>query len=79
MASSVITGKETELIFLGTGTSGSIPLISCITAPSDKPQCKTCLSTLTPAGKKNIRRNTSAIIRIPSLDGSDSKYVVVRV
>ncbi|KZV63129.1 Metallo-hydrolase/oxidoreductase [Peniophora sp. CONT] len=58
-------GKDVELIFLGTGTSGSVPNVSCLTAPPDQPPCKTCLSTLTPAGKKNIRRNTSAIIRIP--------------
>ena len=63
-----------DLIFLGTGTSGSVPNISCLTAPPEQEPCQTCLSTLTPEGKKNIRRNTSAIIRV---DGADGKKVYV--
>lgn len=63
-----------ELIFMGTGTSGSVPNISCLTAPPDVEPCQTCLSTLTPAGKKNIRRNTSAIFRA---DGVGGKKVYV--
>ena len=61
-----------DLIFLGTGTSGSVPNISCLTAPPDQEPCQTCLSTLTSDGKKNIRRNTSAIVRV---DGTDGKKV----
>ena len=61
-----------DLIFLGTGTSGSVPNVSCLTAPPGHEPCWTCLSTLTPEGKKNIRRNTSAIIRV---DGADGKKV----
>lgn len=58
-----------ELIFLGTGTSSSLPHVECLTAlPGDKP-CITCLSTLTPQGKKNIRRNTSAAFRMTAKDG----------
>lgn len=58
-----------ELIFLGTGTSSSLPHIECLTAlPGDKP-CRTCLSTLTPEGKNNIRRNTSAAVRVAGKDG----------
>jgi phosphoribosyl 1,2-cyclic phosphodiesterase len=53
-----------ELVFLGTGTSGSVPNVSCLTAPPDEEPCQTCLSTLTPEGKNNIRRNTSAVVRI---------------
>jgi len=58
-----------DLIFLGTGTSGSVPNISCLTAPPEQEPCRTCLSTLTPEGKKNIRRNTSAIVRVDGIDG----------
>lgn len=62
--------RVTELIFLGTGTSSSLPHVSCLTASSDELQrCQTCLSTLTPQGKKNIRRNTSAALRIRAADG----------
>lgn len=64
------TACSTELIFLGTGTSSSLPHVDCLTAsPDEKPPCKTCLSTLTPAGKKNIRRNTSAALRMRARDG----------
>ncbi|KAF9650717.1 hypothetical protein BDM02DRAFT_3185196 [Thelephora ganbajun] len=58
-----------DLIFLGTGTSGSVPNISCLTAPPEEEPCQTCLSTLTPEGKKNIRRNTSAIVRVDAVGG----------
>jgi phosphoribosyl 1,2-cyclic phosphodiesterase len=66
---------EFDLIFLGTGTSGSVPNVSCLTAPPDQEPCETCLSTLTPEGKKNIRRNTSAIVRIDGVGGK-KVYVV---
>lgn len=58
-----------ELLFLGTGASSSIPHLDCLTAPPNKKPCLTCLSTLTPEGKKNIRRNTSAALRIPGKNG----------
>ena len=44
-----------ELIFLGTGTSATLPHVDCLTAPPDAKPCLTCLSTLYPEGKKNIR------------------------
>ncbi|KIO34553.1 hypothetical protein M407DRAFT_16528 [Tulasnella calospora MUT 4182] len=50
-----------EFIFNGTATSSSIPAIQCLTDPNTT--CKTCPTTLTPEGKKNIRRNTSGILR----------------
>ncbi|KAI8966901.1 hypothetical protein BDF20DRAFT_918110 [Mycotypha africana] len=50
-----------EIIFVGTGTSSSVPVISCLTSP--KRDCKVCLSTLTPEGRKNIRKNTSLLVR----------------
>jgi hypothetical protein len=64
-----------EFIFLGTGTSGSLPNVSCLTAPEGEPPCKTCLSTLNPEGKKNIRRNTSGVLRIEGRDGK-TRYVL---
>ncbi|KAL0950713.1 hypothetical protein HGRIS_007489 [Hohenbuehelia grisea] len=66
----------TELIFLGTGTSSSLPHIECLTAqPGDRP-CRTCLSTLKPEGAKNIRRNTSAAVRAIAKDGRVVTIVV---
>lgn len=58
------SSTEIELLFLGTGTSSSIPYIDCLTAPSNRQPCKTCLSTLTLDGKINIRRNTSVALRV---------------
>ncbi|KAG9013901.1 hypothetical protein FRB94_004281 [Tulasnella sp. JGI-2019a] len=50
-----------EFIFNGTGTSSSLPSVNCLTDPNST--CQSCISTLRPEGKKNIRRNTSAILR----------------
>ncbi|OBZ79141.1 hypothetical protein A0H81_00457 [Grifola frondosa] len=63
-------------IFLGTGTSSSLPHVDCLTAPADEKQCRTCLSTLTPEGKKNIRRNTSAALRIRARNGELATVVI---
>ncbi|KAL4069423.1 beta-lactamase-like protein [Scleroderma citrinum] len=59
---------EIELLFLGTGTSSSVPYLDCLTAPPHKKPCKTCLSTLNLEGKKNIRRNTSVALRVTGKD-----------
>ncbi|KAF8845359.1 hypothetical protein BDN67DRAFT_987068 [Paxillus ammoniavirescens] len=67
---------EIEFIFLGTGTSSSIPHVDCLTAPPDKKPCKTCLLTLRPEGKKNIRRNTSAAVRITGKGGKSTTVVI---
>ncbi|TFK76751.1 hypothetical protein BDN72DRAFT_754178 [Pluteus cervinus] len=60
-----------ELIFLGTGTSSSLPHVECLTAPPEAKPCRACLSTLsqTPEGKKNVRRNTGAALRMKAKDG----------
>ncbi|KAI0274895.1 beta-lactamase-like protein [Gloeopeniophorella convolvens] len=65
-----------EFIFLGTGTSGSLPNVSCLTAPEGDAPCNTCLSTLKPEGKKNVRRNTSAVMRIEGKDGKKKTIVI---
>jgi hypothetical protein len=66
-----------ELIFLGTGTSSSTPHVDCLTADiTRRTPCKACLSTLTPEGKKNVRRNTGAAVRTKAKDGR-SVYVVL--
>ncbi|KAG8748051.1 hypothetical protein FRC10_009803 [Ceratobasidium sp. 414] len=63
-----------EFIFHGTGTSSSVPNISCLTA--DPITCETCGSTLTPQGQKNKRRNTGGILRILR-DGERPERVIV--
>ncbi|KAI8338534.1 metallo-beta-lactamase family protein [Chlamydoabsidia padenii] len=55
-----------ELIFLGTGNSGCIPNVCCLTDP--KADCKVCLSCLTLEGRKNKRRNVSVAIRFRKHD-----------
>ncbi|KAF8213524.1 beta-lactamase-like protein [Mycena galopus ATCC 62051] len=72
-----MTTQPVEVVFLGTGTSSSVPHIDCITAhaipgSSQRPPCRTCLSTIdgSAEGKKNIRRNTSVVVRMPGKQGS---------
>ncbi|KAF8898473.1 beta-lactamase-like protein [Infundibulicybe gibba] len=65
-----------ELIFLGTGTSSSIPHIECLTAGPDETPCKTCISTLKPEGRKNNRRNTSIAVRMGTKDGRKVTIVI---
>ncbi|EJD04263.1 uncharacterized protein FOMMEDRAFT_121904 [Fomitiporia mediterranea MF3/22] len=59
-----------EFVFLGTGTSSSLPHVRCLTAGPSDPKCEACLSTLTPAGRKNARRNTSAVFRVKGMNGN---------
>ncbi|XP_020576640.1 putative hydrolase C777.06c [Phalaenopsis equestris] len=61
------TAEQSEIIFLGTGTSEGIPRVSCLTNPSKS--CKVCLKATEP-GSKNRRRNTSIVIRYTSDNGS---------
>lgn len=53
--------EETELIFMGTGSSGGTPKLSCLTKTTGE-RCETCFSAQNPKDPNN-RRNTSAIIR----------------
>ncbi|KAJ6585285.1 beta-lactamase-like protein [Mycena capillaripes] len=72
-----MSSNPVEVIFLGTGTSSSLPHIDCITAhaipgSSKRPPCRTCLSTIdgSAEGQKNVRRNTSIVVRMPGKQGS---------
>ncbi|KAI9310228.1 beta-lactamase-like protein [Dichotomocladium elegans] len=50
-----------ELVFIGTGTSGAVPNISCLT--EEHPSCSVCTSAMTPEGRKNMKKNTSMLVR----------------
>ncbi|KAF9168298.1 hypothetical protein BGX21_011401 [Mortierella sp. AD011] len=65
---------ETDLIFLGTGTSSGVPVVPCLTAAN--PTCKVCLSTQTPEGVKNIKRNTSAMVSFMHQDGRKRNILI---
>ncbi|KAK4704860.1 hypothetical protein P7C70_g1345, partial [Phenoliferia sp. Uapishka_3] len=71
--------QELELYLLGTGTSSAVPSIGCLT--SVEKGCYCCRSTLSPSdpdGKYNIRRNTGAVLRIPSEKaGGRTKSLVI--
>ncbi|KAJ9190333.1 hypothetical protein P3X46_001549 [Hevea brasiliensis] len=51
---------QSEIIFMGTGTSEGIPRLSCLTNPLKK--CPVCSKAVEP-GNKNRRLNTSLLIR----------------
>ncbi|PHZ11701.1 uncharacterized protein RHIMIDRAFT_285188 [Rhizopus microsporus ATCC 52813] len=55
-----------DIIFLGTGTSSSVPTVACLTDPAKS--CSVCLSAMTPEGHKNNRKNTSLIVRFRKHD-----------
>ncbi|KAI1791638.1 beta-lactamase-like protein [Ganoderma leucocontextum] len=65
-----------ELTLLGTGPSATLPHVDCLTAQPDAKPCRTCLSTLTPEGRKNKRRNTSAALRVRGRDGQLKTIVI---
>lgn len=70
--------QDLSLLLLGTGTSSSLPSIGCLTNPVSG--CWCCRSTLLKDDprykteyRKNERRNTSAILRIPTPPQSDGR------
>ncbi|KAF8323034.1 hypothetical protein DL93DRAFT_2128431 [Clavulina sp. PMI_390] len=65
-----------DILFLGTGSSAGLPYIDCLTAPADRQACETCLSTLTARGKANIRRNTSAVVRVHNKEAEPVTVVI---
>lgn len=56
------TEMESALIFLGTGSSGSVPYMSCLIEPSDPP-CSVCTQSLSlpPQSNPNYRYLTSSL------------------
>ncbi|KAK3426767.1 hypothetical protein EUGRSUZ_F03136 [Eucalyptus grandis] len=58
--------SDSEIIFMGTGTSEGIPRVSCLTNSSKK--CPVCSKAIVP-GNKNRRLNTSILIRYPGPTG----------
>lgn len=64
---------DSEIVFLGTGTSEGVPRVSCLTR---QPQtCKVCPDALRP-GSRNRRRNTSLLIRFRAPDGSPKNIAI---
>uniref|UniRef100_A0A0D9XCY9 Metallo-beta-lactamase domain-containing protein n=1 Tax=Leersia perrieri TaxID=77586 RepID=A0A0D9XCY9_9ORYZ len=59
--------EQSELIFLGTGTSEGIPRVSCLTNPSKT--CPVCTKAAEP-GNPNRRRNTSILLRHATPSGT---------
>lgn len=68
-----------ELIVLGSGPSGGLPQLGCLTRPSDAPyeRCRCCESTreetaddIAAGGRKNRRGNTSCVVRKTWDDGT---------
>lgn len=57
---------QSEIIFMGTGTSEGIPRLSCLTNPLKK--CEVCSKAAEP-GNVNRRLNTSILIRYSSSSG----------
>ncbi|KAJ1730662.1 hypothetical protein LPJ61_002898 [Coemansia biformis] len=66
--------RVTSIIFMGTGTSGCIPNVPCIT--SDNPKCKVCKYSLTAEGAKNRRRNTSLLVCVSHPDGRQRNILI---
>ncbi|KAI4329146.1 hypothetical protein L6164_021442 [Bauhinia variegata] len=62
----VLPSDQSEIIFMGTGTSEGIPRVSCLTNPPKK--CPVCSKAVEP-GNKNRRLNTSILIRLPNSSG----------
>ncbi|KAL3632927.1 hypothetical protein CASFOL_025911 [Castilleja foliolosa] len=57
---------QSDIIFIGTGTSEGIPRVSCLTDP--KRTCPVC-SKATEYDNKNRRLNTSLLVRFPKPSG----------
>uniref|UniRef100_A0A9I9D4G4 Metallo-beta-lactamase domain-containing protein n=1 Tax=Cucumis melo TaxID=3656 RepID=A0A9I9D4G4_CUCME len=62
-----VSANESEIIFIGTGTSEGIPRVSCLTDPIKK--CPVCFKAAEP-GNKNRRLNTSILVRYAGPSGN---------
>ncbi|KTW30527.1 uncharacterized protein T551_01810 [Pneumocystis jirovecii RU7] len=65
--------RAVELIFLGTGTSSSVPSIHCLT--QNPPTCSVCIDA-TYSQSKNRRRNTGAVVLIKDYSGNRKTLVI---
>jgi phosphoribosyl 1,2-cyclic phosphodiesterase len=72
-ASETMTSPDLDFLFLGTGTSSTVPAIHCLTDPATG--CLCCRSTMRPGGERNKRRNTAAIVRVTQPDDQPPKCV----
>ncbi|KAF3451774.1 hypothetical protein FNV43_RR07870 [Rhamnella rubrinervis] len=61
-----IPGDQSEIIFIGTGTSEGIPRVSCVTNPLKK--CEVCSKAAEP-GNRNKRLSTSILTCYPTSTG----------
>ncbi|XP_041018024.1 putative hydrolase C777.06c [Juglans microcarpa x Juglans regia] len=61
-----LPANQSEIIFMGTGTSEGVPRVSCLTNPVKL--CPVCSKAVEP-GNKNRRLNTSILIRYPGASG----------
>ncbi|KAM4110927.1 hypothetical protein ACJW30_05G029200 [Castanea mollissima] len=61
-----LPADQSEIIFMGTGTSEGIPRVSCLTNPLKT--CPVCSKAVEP-GNKNRRLNTGILIRYPGASG----------
>ncbi|KAG2216504.1 hypothetical protein INT45_013082 [Circinella minor] len=66
-----------DVVFVGTGTSGAVPNVSCLTDPKQK--CKVCTSAMTPEGQKNMKKNTSMIVRYRKNDEPNGRLRTVLI
>ncbi|KAL2343412.1 hypothetical protein Fmac_004697 [Flemingia macrophylla] len=69
---------ESAVIFLGTGSSGSVPSVRCLIEPSDPP-CSVCAQSLSlpPHLNPNYRCNTSLLIQYYSQTDATHKYILI--
>ncbi|KAJ2767171.1 hypothetical protein IWQ56_003431 [Coemansia nantahalensis] len=63
-----------QMIFMGSGSSGYTPYVSCIT--SDNSKCTTCKLSMTPEGAKNRRRNASVLVCADNPDGRQRNILI---
>lgn len=73
-----MTIRVTRVIFLGTGTSSSVPNVSCLTA--DPQTCRVCRASMTAEGAKNRRRNTGCVVEVQcsrARGGSELRWIVI--
>lgn len=70
-----------ELTFLGTGTSSTLPAVSCLVDSHNG--CRACRSTLPGVtypgidGSKNVRRNTSGLLRVQKPGMKEGKTILL--